>query len=144
MAKKKAEKAPKKAKKLPRQSSLPGMANTKIAAIEKLALDYAELRDERIELNRQESEIKQALIAAMHKAGKAEYKRNGISISLTVEKEGIKVRVRDEDEDEQPAKKNKSTSFDTEQLAAPELEEAPEPIEDTENIGQEEPGEAEA
>jgi len=62
----------------------------------------------------------------------------------TVEKEGIKVRVRDEDEDEQPAKKNKSTSFDTEQLAAAEPEEAPEPIEDTENIGQEEPGEAEA
>jgi hypothetical protein len=32
----------------------------------------------------------------MHKNEKTEYKRNGISIKLTVEKEGIKVRVKAE------------------------------------------------
>ena len=100
------KKAPKKAKKLPRQDSLPGMKDTKIAAIEKLALDYAELRDERMAVGQQEVEVKEALIKAMHKAGKTEYKRNGISVLLTVEKEKIKVRVKDESEgDGEPAKK---------------------------------------
>ena len=85
------------AKKIPRQKSLPGMGDAKIAAIENLAFDYAEIRDERQALTSREVELKTKLIEAMHKAGKTEYKRGNISVSLTVEKEKIKVKVSDDD-----------------------------------------------
>jgi hypothetical protein len=104
------KKAPeKKANKLPRQDALPGMSDTKIATIETLALDYVELRDERMEIGKQEVELKEKLIQAMHKAGKTEYKRAGITVKLVVEEEGVKVRVRDEDE--KPKSKQKATDF---------------------------------
>lgn len=95
------KKSAKKGKKIPRQKSLPGMQNSKIVAIEKLALDYVELRDERMAIGQHEVELKEKLIALMHKSGKTEYKRMNISIKLTIEKEKIKVRVTDEEE---PAK----------------------------------------
>jgi hypothetical protein len=97
---KKTNKAPKekKAKKVPRQDALPGMSDAKLSVIEGLAIDYVELRDERMDIGKQEVEIKQQLIEAMHKAGKTEYKRAGISVKLIVEEEGVKVRVKDEDE----------------------------------------------
>ena len=85
-------------KKLPRQTSLPGMENNKIAAIENTALDYAEIRDERQALTVREVELKTKLLDLMHKAGKTEYKRNGISVSITPEGEKVKVRVRSEDD----------------------------------------------
>jgi hypothetical protein len=112
--KKKAVPEKKAKKKLPRQDALPGMNDAKLSAIESLALDYVELRDERMEIGKREVEIKELLIAAMHKAGKSEYKRAGISVKLIVEEEGVKVRVKDEDEaaktkDAKP--KQKATDF---------------------------------
>jgi hypothetical protein len=84
-------------KKIPRQKSLPGMENTKIAAIENVAFDYAEIRDQRQALTVQEVDLKSKLIDLMHKAGKTEYKRNGISVKLVPEAETVKVRVKEED-----------------------------------------------
>lgn len=88
---------PKTTRKIPRQSALPGMEDAKIAAIENLALDYAELRDERVALSAREVDLKQKLIDKMHALGKTEYKRNGVQVKLTVEKEGVKVRVKEEE-----------------------------------------------
>ncbi len=92
-------------KKIPRQKSLPGMADTKIAKLETLAYDYAEIRDQRQALTLQEVELKTNLIEAMHKAGKTEYKRGGISIKLVAETEKVKVRVSEDDTpaDNEPA-----------------------------------------
>lgn len=84
--------------KIPRQRSIPGIEDARIAAIEKRAWDYAELRDQRLALLESEVEVKKKLIEAMHKAGKEEYKRNGITVQLTVEKEGVKVRLKSEEE----------------------------------------------
>lgn len=86
-------------KKIPRQTPLPGIGDEKIAAIENAALDYAELRDQRQEIGRQEVELKKKLIDLMHKKEMKEYKRNGISVKLTVEEEGVKVRVKESEDD---------------------------------------------
>jgi hypothetical protein len=110
--KKKAARAKKKSnvKRIPRQEVIPGMGDAKIAAIENAALDYAEIRDERQELSQSEAELKQKLMDLMHKAGKEEYKRNGIHVWIEVKEETVKVRVKateDTDEDEEPKAKSK-------------------------------------
>jgi hypothetical protein len=87
-----------KSKSIPRQRQLPGVQNTKIAAIENAALDYAEIRDKRQELSKQESDLKQSLLKLMHKLHKTEYRRNGIVVTVEVEEETVKVRVKSEKE----------------------------------------------
>lgn len=91
-------KAKSKTVRIPRQKALPGMENTKIAAIENAALDYVEIRDERQELTKREVELKEKLSKLMHAQGKTEYVRGGISVKLEPEGEKVKVRVRDEDD----------------------------------------------
>lgn len=107
MTKKKAKKSAKKStpkikRHIPRQKSLPGMGDAKIAAIENAALDYVEIRDKRQALSADESSLKKELLTLMHKEGKTEYKRNGISIKVVVEEETVKVRVKEEGELEAP------------------------------------------
>lgn len=108
MTKKKATKkksAAKKVVRIPRQKSLPGMGDAKIAAIENAALDYAEIRDKRQVLTAEESSLKKELLALMHKAGKTEYKRNGISVKVVLEEENVKVRVKEDGELDLPETK---------------------------------------
>jgi len=83
-------------KTIPRQTSLPGMGDNKIQAIENAAMDYAEIRDQRQELTTQEIDLKKRLLDLMHKEGKTEYKRDGISVKIVVEEETVKVRVKEE------------------------------------------------
>jgi hypothetical protein len=64
-----------------------------IEEIENAAHDYADVRDKRMALTTQEVEAKGVIIGAMKKHGKTHYKRNGIEISLTVEKEKVTVKV---------------------------------------------------
>jgi hypothetical protein len=89
-------------RRIPRQQVLPGVGDTKIAAIENAALDYAEIRDKRQALSADESSLKKELLSLMHKSGKTEYKRNGISIKVVVEEETVKVRVKEDGELEPP------------------------------------------
>jgi len=102
-SKNKAKKStPKLKRRIPRQEALPGMEDTKIKAIENAALDYAEIRDQRQELTTQEVDLKKKLLDLMHKEGKTEYKRNGISVRIVLESETVKVRVREEGELDAP------------------------------------------
>jgi hypothetical protein len=82
--------------KISKQKNLPGMADRKIVEIENAAISYAEARDERISLMKPEKDAKDALMKAMHKAGKKTYQRGNISVTLVVEKENVKVRVKAE------------------------------------------------
>lgn len=88
--------AKKKANGTPRQEEMPGVSMA-IKEIEDAALDYAEGRDERMQATEREVELKTALITAMHKHEKTEYKRGRISVELKVEKEKVKVRIKDEE-----------------------------------------------
>jgi len=111
-----AKKKSKGAVKIARQKRLPGMENSKIAAIENAALNYVEGRDARMAATEEEVALKQTLIETMHKCGKAVYRRGNISVKLVVEKEGVKVKVLSEDD----AKKEAAKEAKEKVAAAPE------------------------
>src|ERR1035438_1794730 len=89
-----------------RQDRLPGMADAKIQALHNAAMDYADIRDQRQALTKQEVDLKEKLIGLMHAHKKTVYDYNGVHIELIVEEETVRVRVRSEDDE--PAKKSKS------------------------------------
>lgn len=82
-----------------KQKELPGMEDRRIADLDQAALDYAEGRDERMEMTKKEVELKTALIGLMHKHSKKTYTYNGISVELVPEGEKVKVRVAKEKDD---------------------------------------------
>lgn len=100
-------------KKIARQKSLPGMSDRKVAAIENLALDYAEIRDQRMELSKQEVELKTKLIDLMHAQKRKTYQRGNINIELVVEAEKIKVRVKSVEDEAPPEEEETPDEPDT-------------------------------
>jgi hypothetical protein len=95
--------AKKTGRKRPEQADLPGTEDSAIAPLEKAAKRYAGIRDERMELNREEAALKENLIKLMHQHGKTTYTRHGIEIRLVPEAENVKVKIKgkgDEDGDE--------------------------------------------
>ena len=81
----------------PRQARLPGTEDPKIEGLHSAALDYAEIRDERMELTEREHELKTKLLALMHQHKKQSYHYNGVTITVVVEEETVKVRVKKEE-----------------------------------------------
>jgi hypothetical protein len=79
--------------KLARQKSLPGMETNAIKELDKWAYDYADIRDQRIDLNEQEVKLKDGLMKAMKKHGKKDYVCGPVEIHLTHEKESVKVKI---------------------------------------------------
>ena len=86
--------AAKEPKKGPRQQPLPTMEDSKIEALEDKALQYAEVRDERMSLSREEVELKSQLLQLMKAQKREHYKHGTIEISIVHEKENIKVKVK--------------------------------------------------
>lgn len=76
------------------QPRLPTMEDSAITELNQAALDYAEGRDERMEMTKREVELKTKLIALMHKHGKTTYVYEDIEIELVPEGEKVKVRIR--------------------------------------------------
>lgn len=81
-------------KRMPRQKTLPGMTDAKIAVLEHAALVYAEVRDERMNWTKKEVEAKQRVQKLMHKQNRTHYQRANIEISLEPENEKVIVRVK--------------------------------------------------
>ena len=77
----------------PRPLALPGMENRAIAPLERGAELYADIRDQRIELNRQESDLKQSLLRLMKQHGKTVYRHSGVLITVIPGEDDVKVRV---------------------------------------------------
>ena len=69
------------------------MADAKLEALHDAALSYAEIRDQRQALTKQEVELKGSLLTLMHKHKKDHYEYNGVTIDLVAEQETVKVRV---------------------------------------------------
>lgn len=89
----------------PRQADLPGTEDRAIKPLEDGAEAYADIRDQRMQLSKDESSLKQSLIRLMKRHGKTHYKRNGVSIDLITESETVRVRFKkpgDEDADLPP------------------------------------------
>ena len=84
--------AKKKAKK-PTNRALPGMEDHAIPELERLAQQYASIRDQRMELNREEITLKSTALAAMKKHKRAVYHHDGITVTVVPAEEGLKVKV---------------------------------------------------
>lgn len=84
-----------------KQENLPGMEDRTIKALEEKALEYADVRDQRMELSTSEHALKSELLVLMKNAKKTKYVRDGIEVSLVVEHETVKVRVKKEKQPEE-------------------------------------------
>lgn len=84
----------------PRSGALPGMEDHAITALEDVAHEYAEIRDQRIELNRQESALKSKAMNLMHRHEKTTYRHGGVEIKVIAGEEDIKVKVKKPGEDD--------------------------------------------
>jgi len=93
----------------PRQQSLAGMENRKLADLHNVAQQYAGVRDERMELNQREVELKDQLLALMKKHDKREYLCEDVEIRVVAEEETVKVRIlKPKEEDEAADSKAKA------------------------------------
>jgi hypothetical protein len=83
----------------PRQPDLPGTEDRRLQPLDDVAAAYADVRDRRIDLNREEAELKARALELMHRFDKTIYKRDGIEIRLVAGEEDVKVKVRKATED---------------------------------------------
>jgi hypothetical protein len=77
-----------------RSQPLPGLEDLAIRELEQLAANYADVRDRRMEVGREEVTLKTQAIGLMKKFGKSVYKRDGIEITLVPGEETISVKVK--------------------------------------------------
>jgi len=75
------------------QKDLPGMENRRISELHDAALEYAAIRDERMELSKKESDLKGELLSLMHKHKKNSYILEGVEIYIENSEETVKVKV---------------------------------------------------
>ena len=94
--------AKKQGSKKPKQADLPGMEERKLPDLHKAAEEYAEVRDERLEIQKREIPAKQELLRLMKVHKKETYKFEDVSIRVVHEKEKVIVRIgakKDKEED---------------------------------------------
>ena len=87
------EAGPAEEKKKPRQARLPQMEDPEIEELESSAEDYADIRDQRMELTKEETRLKTELLGLMKKHGRTTYVHDGYDIRVIVESEKLKVKV---------------------------------------------------
>lgn len=85
--------AAKPTKRKPRTPRLPGMEDAGIAALEKIAEEYADVRDDRIALSKREGEMQDDLLALMKKHRKTEYHHEDVHVWVQVTEEKVKVKI---------------------------------------------------
>lgn len=84
---------------MPKQQTLKGMEDREISDLKEVALNYVEIRDQRMGLTTQEVELKAKLLALMHKHKKERYVCQGIEITVVHEEESVKVKVHPQKEE---------------------------------------------
>jgi hypothetical protein len=124
------------AKKISRQKSLPGMQDAQVTVLERAAMRYAAVRDERMDWTKKEVDAKKRVQDLMHSQKREHYLRGNIEISLEPEGEKVIVRVREHKPTPPKAREPKEPA-DTppEPVEEPEPEESPaepEPVPDAE------------
>jgi hypothetical protein len=81
-----------------KSQALPGMEDHAIKPLEEIAEQYAEIRDQRMELTQSEHTLKINALKLMKKYGKTIYRHNGVEILVIAGEDDVKVRVRKADE----------------------------------------------
>lgn len=93
MPKKQKGKAAPPNRKRPKQSSLPGMENRSLKKLDDLAHEYADVRDDRMELTKRESELQNDLLTEMKKHKIHVYKYGDVRCEIIPEHERVKVKI---------------------------------------------------
>jgi len=75
-----------------KQNRLPGVPGG-IPELEEIGYEYAAIRDKRIELNKQEAELKKRGLIAMHKHNKERYKFGALELWIEAGDEEFKAKV---------------------------------------------------
>lgn len=83
-----------------KKQRLPGMEESGIKELEKTAEDYADVRDNRMQLTKQEKELNQTLLALMKKHGKAEYHHDDVHCWIKAKEERVKVKIGEIEDEE--------------------------------------------
>lgn len=79
--------------KKPKNQRLPGMEDAGIKELEKTAEEYADVRDNRMELTKQEKQLNDTLLALMKKHGKSEYHHDDVHCWIKSKDERVKVKI---------------------------------------------------
>jgi hypothetical protein len=87
----------------PRQPDLPGTEDRAIKPLEDVAAAYADVRDQRMALNKEEHELKATALQLMKKFDKTIYKSDGVEIRIVPGEDDVKVRVKKPGEDDDEA-----------------------------------------
>lgn len=82
------------------QPRLPGTEDSKIQELQDAALEYAEIRDQRMELSKQEAPLKEKLLSLMKKNKLKHYHFANVEITVVVEEETVKVKVTGDEDGE--------------------------------------------
>ena len=77
-----------------KQPRLPGAEDALIASLEACATEYATIRDARMVLTTQETDLKKRTLALMRKHARTHYQRDGIEITIIDGDASVKVRVK--------------------------------------------------
>lgn len=85
----------KQVKKSPRQARLPTLTDTGIRALDNIGARYADIRDQRQALTREEVSLKAHTITLMHQHGKTSYVTPALEIHLEAGDESVTVKVKD-------------------------------------------------
>lgn len=83
-----------------KQARLEGTEQGLIPEIVELADEYVDVRNQRMDLTKQEVELNARLLAAMHKNNLTEYSFDGKIVSVNSGKEKVKVSSNEDDEAE--------------------------------------------
>lgn len=86
-------------KKRGKTKRLPGLEDSEIEELEDSAREYANLRDDRMNLLKQEVAMKDSLLALMKKHSKRLYKHDGVEVKIVHEEETVRVKILKEKED---------------------------------------------
>jgi hypothetical protein len=78
---------------------LPGMEDRSIHELDDVAEQYAEIRDQRMELTEREHTLKGLTLKLMKKHGKTIYRHDGIEITVVPGEDDVKVRVKKAEDD---------------------------------------------
>lgn len=82
-----------------KQEDLPGIADRRIEDLHAKALEYVSVRDERMEMSKKESPLKDELLSLMKKHKRDKYICEGVEIYREFSEETIKVKVHKSGED---------------------------------------------
>lgn len=97
--------------KRPRQQDL--IDDRAIKPLEDIAESYADVRDRRMELNKEEAELKQHALQLMHKYDKTIYRRNGVEIRIVPGEDDVKVRIKKPGEEPEAAESGEGVEIET-------------------------------